>query len=73
MSTITFSEEWHQYDGVMHKKPDGDFKALMKSIRSILPGQQSHYQRIIEETEAATRAMLPRWVGLSGLDLAGTG
>ena len=53
-----FSEEWNQYDGVMHPEPES---SLLGQIWSRIRGKD--HKKLVESTKIAAEAMLPRWNG----------
>lgn len=59
--------EWHQYDGIMSREPEGGFWATVGEKIDKVTGK--HYERLVKRTKEAVTAMLPSWDEIQVTDL----
>ena len=59
--------EWHQYDGVITRRPDKETASFFTKCRTVLSKLTgSYYEKVMEQTKMAAKAMLPEWPQLCG-------
>ena len=55
--------EWHQYDGIMSRAPEGGVRAFFDKMIG------TYYEQLVKRTKKAVTAMLPSWDEIQGTDL----
>lgn len=59
--------EWHQYDGIMSREPEGGIVAYFSDKYGKVTGK--YYEQLVKRTREAVTAMLPSWDEIKGTDL----
>lgn len=61
-----FFPEWHQYDGIMSREPEGGIKSFFTDALGKVTGK--YYDQLLNRTREAVTAMLPSWDEIQGTD-----